>query len=72
MCVVVLIRCLMRSRAVCVLYGCMACCLCLCCCLCVCLVCVCECNGGDLCLFVIHCVMLYDVSVLWGGVGASH
>ena len=45
-------------------------CLCLCC-LWVCHVYVCECNGGDLCLFVIHCVMLYDASVRCDGVGVS-
>ena len=45
-------------------------CLCLCC-LWVCHVYVCECNGGDLCLFVIHCVMLYGASVMCDGVGVS-
>ena len=54
------------------LYGCIVRWLCLCCYLCVCLVYVCECNGGDLCLCVIHCVMLYDVSVMCNGVGVSH
>ena len=70
---VVLIRCLMRSRVVCdavrlysslVVFVLLF--------VCVCLVYVCECNGGDLCLCVIHCVMLYDVSVMCNGVGVSH
>ena len=53
------------------LFGCMVCCLYVWCWLCVCLVYVCEWNGGDLCVFVIHCVMLYDVSAICDGVVVS-
>ena len=63
MCVAVRIRCLMRSRVVCDvvwLYGLLFVFVLLC----VCLVYVCECSGGGLWLFVIHCVMMCDVSVM--------